>query len=166
MCPAQILEINIYRSHGSYVEQLPRRRPQSSRGNRLTRLEVSVCPALVELFAAENRLSSLDVSNNVALTMLDLGNNWLADMDVFDNVGLLSLDVRENLPRDLDLSNNISLQMLEYGGNSSLLRSFLKTRSFDLTASYVNIDFISLNFFEASFVFNRLVYSTRLTRFV
>ena len=84
----------------------------------LTKLDVSKCPALVNLYCGDNNISSLDVSKCTALTKLDCGGNNLTSLDVSKNTALTKLWCYHNNLTSLDVTNNIILIDLSCGNNN------------------------------------------------
>ena len=84
----------------------------------LTKLDVSKCPALVNLYCGDNNISSLDVSKCTALTELDCGGNNLTSLDVSKNTALTKLWCYHNNLTSLDVTNNIILIDLSCGNNN------------------------------------------------
>jgi len=80
-------------------------------GKSLTALDVSRCPALIELWCQNNELTSLDVTRNPALKKIFCQHNPLTALDVSKNTALEELEVggRGNQLTILDVSNNTAL---------------------------------------------------------
>lgn len=79
---------------------------------RLTKLDVSLNPALFYLACRENELASLDVSKNPELAILGCHNNRIISLDVSKNPKLENLNCWNNQITKLDMSNNIKLNFL------------------------------------------------------
>lgn len=84
----------------------------------LTKLDVSKCPALVNLYCGDNNISSLDVSKCTVLTELHCGGNNLTSLDITKNTALTKLWCYHNNLTSLDVTNNIMLIDLSCGNNN------------------------------------------------
>lgn len=84
----------------------------------LTKLDVSKCPALVNLYCGDNNISSLDVSNCTALIELECHENKLTSLGIGKNTALTYLYCRDNYISSLDVSKCTVLTELHCGGNN------------------------------------------------
>ena len=84
----------------------------------LTKLDVSKCPALVNLYCGDNNISSLDVSKCTALTKLECYANNLTSLDISKNTALTHLRCSTNYISSLDVSKCTALTELDCGGNN------------------------------------------------
>ena len=83
----------------------------------MTRLDVSGCAALKELYCFWNPLTTLDVSDCAALETLNCSNNQLTELDVSRNTKLGTLRCNENPLTTLDVSKNTNLISLACSEN-------------------------------------------------
>ena len=103
----------------------------------MTRLDVSGCAALKELYCFWNPLTTLDVSDCAALETLNCSNNQLTELDVSRNTKLGTLRCNENQLTSLDVSKNTKLKTLDCSPQTARLgvdRSADGTWSADLAA--------------------------------
>lgn len=84
----------------------------------LTKLDVSKCPALVNLYCCYNNISSLDVSKCSALTKLRCDENNLTSLDVSKCTALTELHCGVNNLTSLDVSKCTALTILSCGNNN------------------------------------------------
>ena len=84
----------------------------------LTKLDVSKCPALVNLYCGDNNISSLDVSKCTALTYLECHENKLTSLGIGKNTALTNLYCDDNYISSLDVSKCTALTELDCGGNN------------------------------------------------
>lgn len=85
--------------------------------NGLTRLDVSVLPALEKLVCDGNELVSLDLSRNPRLKELECSNNKLPELDVSALPDLEKLKCKWNAITSLDLSQTTKLVELDCSNN-------------------------------------------------
>lgn len=85
--------------------------------NGLTRLDVSVLPALEKLVCDGNELVSLDLSRNPRLKELECSNNKLPELDVSVLSDLEKLKCKWNAITSLDLSQTTKLVELDCSNN-------------------------------------------------
>ena len=85
--------------------------------NGLTRLDVSVLPALEKLVCDGNELVSLDLSRNPRLKELECSNNKLPELDVSVLSDLEKLKCKWNAITSLDLSQTTKLVELDCSDN-------------------------------------------------
>jgi len=78
-------------------------------GNKLTRLDLSACPALEELSCFEDSIKTLDVTDKPALTKLVCYRCDLTKLDVTKNPKLTYLECYSNQLTSLDVSKNTAL---------------------------------------------------------
>jgi hypothetical protein len=95
--------------------------------NQLTSLDVSQCPALINLNCSINGITSLDISQNTELEVLTCWANGLSGLDTSNNLLLRYLGCSDNGITNLDLSQNINLEALLALYNSLL--SYLDLRN-------------------------------------
>ena len=84
----------------------------------LTKLDVSKCPAIVNLYCGDNNISSLDVSKCTALTYLECHENKLTSLGIGKNTALTNLYCGDNYISSLDVSKCTALTELSCGGNN------------------------------------------------
>ena len=84
----------------------------------LTKLDVSKCPAIVNLYCGDNNISSLDVSKCTALTKLECYANNLTSLDISKNTALTHLRCSTNYISSLDVSKCTALTELSCGSNN------------------------------------------------
>ena len=84
----------------------------------LTKLDVSKCPALVNLYCGDNNISSLDVSKCTALTYLECHENKLTSLGIGKNTALTNLYCDDNYISSLDVSKCTALTELDCGDNN------------------------------------------------
>jgi len=89
--------------------------------NKLTHLDVSGMPSLIELRTISNYLTELDVSKNTLLEVLECDSNLLNNLDLSNNSALRELRCAVNSLTSLDVSNNKLLTHL-YCGTNQLTR--------------------------------------------
>lgn len=103
----------------------------------MTRLDVSGCAALKELYCFWNPLTTLDVSDCAALETLNCSYNQQTELDVSWNTALGTLRCNENQLTTLDVSKNTELKTLDCSDQTARLgvnRSADGTWSADLAA--------------------------------
>lgn len=114
--------------------------------NGLTRLDVSVLPALEKLVCDGNELVSLDLSRNPRLKELECSNNKLPELDVSVLSDLEKLKCKWNAITSLDLSQTTKLVELDCSDN--------KLTSLDISCcpaiKDVRLDFNNLTEFNFS----------------
>lgn len=114
--------------------------------NGLTRLDVSVLPALEKLVCDGNELVSLDLSRNPRLKELECSNNKLPELDVSALPDLEKLKCKWNAITSLDLSQTTKLVELDCSNN--------KLTSLDISCcpaiKDVRLDFNNLTEFNFS----------------
>ena len=84
----------------------------------LTKLDVSKCPAIVNLYCGDNNISSLDVSKCTALTYLECHENKLTSLGIGKNTALTNLYCGDNYISSLDVSKCTALTELSCGSNN------------------------------------------------
>ena len=92
--------------------------------NQLTNLDVSVCPDLVELHCGNNQLTHLNVSGCIALRELWCEENQLTNLYITSPV-LWILQCQDNQLASLDISSCLDLQVLYCFNNQLLLSDLL-----------------------------------------
>ena len=107
----------------------------------LTKLDVSKCPALVNLYCGDNNISSLDVSKCTALTKLECYANNLTSLDISKNTALTHLRCSTNYISSLDVSKCTALTYLECHENK--LTSLGIGKNTALTNLYCDDNYIS-----------------------
>jgi hypothetical protein len=95
----------------------------------LTKIDVSECPALVQLFANNNPLTALDVSHNPLLEQLYVGKANLKVLDVSKNPKLTALTCNDNQLIKLDLTNNTALTTFSGSDQESALEMAYNKKS-------------------------------------
>ena len=85
--------------------------------NKISSLDVSVCPELELLICEKNQLTALDVSKNPKLNILVAGYNRLTKLNVSANPELDAFCCQNNQLTKLDLSKNLKLYTLLCSGN-------------------------------------------------
>ena len=85
--------------------------------NRLTELDLSGCPELSSLWCDGNQLKELDVSLQHSLSTLNCSGNQIRSLDLSANPELSSLWCADNGFGSLDVSANPELQLLWCSGN-------------------------------------------------
>ena len=107
----------------------------------LTKLDVSKCPAIVNLYCGDNNISSLDVSKCTALTKLECYANNLTSLDISKNTALTHLRCSTNYISSLDVSKCTALTYLECHENK--LTSLGIGKNTALTNLYCGDNYIS-----------------------
>lgn len=79
----------------------------------MTRLDVSGCAALKELYCFRNPLTTLDVSDCAALETLNCSYNQLTELDVSKNTELKTRDCSDNQLTELDVLRHTELGSLD-----------------------------------------------------
>lgn len=87
-------------------------------GNKLTDLDVSMCPKLKIFSCGNNQLTSLDLSNNNKLEILICWINEIEKLDVNNLTKLKILGCSFNKISELDLRNNLELESLDIADNN------------------------------------------------
>ena len=100
--------------------------------NNISSLDVSKCTALTKLECYANNLTSLDISKNTALTHLRCSTNYISSLDVSKCTALTKLSCSDNNLTSLDVSKNTALTELSCGGNN--------LTSLDVTNNIILID--------------------------
>lgn len=85
--------------------------------NKLTQLNLSDNPALVELYCDRNQLTTLEVTSNTALQTLSVSENNLKNLDLSKNEALKSLNCSTNQLTTLNLNINTALIWLNCTAN-------------------------------------------------
>ncbi len=85
--------------------------------NKLSELDVSMCPALNWLNCSENQLGFLDVSKNTALNEFYCYSNSITELDVSKNSLLTKINFYNNELTTLDFSNNPELTNIVVSNN-------------------------------------------------
>ncbi|HIX04675.1 MAG TPA: InlB B-repeat-containing protein [Candidatus Fournierella pullicola] len=85
--------------------------------NRLTSLNVSGCPELVDLNCERNRLTELDLSRNTKLVQLYCRHNSLTQLDVSRNLELVFIETFDNSLTSFDCSMLKKLEFLHIDYN-------------------------------------------------
>ena len=85
--------------------------------NRLTSLNVSGCPELVDLNCERNRLTELDLSRNTKLVQLYCCHNSLTQLDVSRNLELVFIETFDNSLTSFDCSMLKKLEFLHIDYN-------------------------------------------------
>ena len=115
-------------------------------GNKLTRLDLSACPALEELSCFEDSIKTLDVTNMPSLKKLECYRCNLSTLDVTKNTQLTYLECYSNQLTSLDVSHNPVLKHLFCSWQS--IKHLDLTHNLDL--EWLNCHYIDATEFDLS----------------
>ncbi len=108
---------NNKRDRAIILPNLPLLKLAQFANSQLTKLDVSACSALENLYCPNNQLTSLDVSGCLALVSLYCSNNQLTSLDVSALTNLKRLSCNSNQLSSLDMSGCPALTNLSCGFN-------------------------------------------------
>ena len=99
------------------IEYLPCLSGLSISGSKVTKLDISKCPEIVNVYAQRNQISSVKL-NNPKLVKLLLANNQIKSIDLSKIPSIEILNVSNNKLDSLDLTGRSSLSSLSCFGNN------------------------------------------------